>query len=71
MRSQQVPMSQFPRDTWGRFDASGCLTCAVPPTSVQFVAYLTLATEQAGEVVASSKNTDVREGALINILKKG
>jgi len=41
--------------------------CAVPATSVQFVAYLALTTEQAGKVVASSKNTNVRKGALIDI----
>lgn len=41
--------------------------CAVPATSVQFVADLALTTEQARKVVASSKNTDVRKGALINI----
>lgn len=41
--------------------------CAVSTTSVQFVANLTLATEEAGEVVASSKNTDVWKGALIDI----
>lgn len=41
--------------------------CAVPTTSVQFVANLTLATEEAREVVASSKDTDVWKGALINI----
>lgn len=41
--------------------------CAVPTTSVQFVANLTLATEESGEVVASSKDTDVWKGALIDI----
>lgn len=50
------------------FNANGCLTCAVSATSVQLVAYLTLTTKQAGKVVASSKNTDVRKGALIDIL---
>lgn len=50
---------------------NGCLTCAVPATSVQFVAYLALTTEQAGKVVASSKNTNVRKGALIDILGEG
>lgn len=52
------------------FDANGHLTCAVPTTSVQLVTYLTFTAEEAGKVVASSKNTDVRKGALINILEK-
>lgn len=41
--------------------------CAVPTTSVQFIADLTFTAEQAREVVASSKNTDVRKRALIDI----
>lgn len=41
--------------------------CAVPTTSVQFIANLTLTTEQARKIVTSSKNTDVWKGALINI----
>lgn len=41
--------------------------CAVPTTSVQFVANLALATEEAREIVASSKDTDVWKGALIDI----
>lgn len=40
---------------------------AVPTASVQFVAYLTLAAEQPREIVAGSKDTDVRKGALIDI----
>lgn len=53
------------------FDANGCLTCAVPAASVQLIAYLALTTKQARKVVASSKNTDVRKGALIDILGRG
>lgn len=41
--------------------------CAVPATSVQFIADLTLTAEQTGEVMASSKDTDIRKRALINI----
>ena len=48
--------------------ANGSLTCAVPTTSVQFIADLTFTAEQAREVVASSKNTDVRKRALIDVL---
>lgn len=45
----------------------GRLTCAVSATSVQFIANLTLTAEQARQVVARPKDTDVWEGALINI----
>lgn len=53
-------------------DASGWIQtfiniCAVPSTSVQFIADFTLTTEQARKIVASSKNTDVWKGALIDI----
>lgn len=41
--------------------------CAVPATSVQFIAYLTLTAEKARKVVTSSKNADIWQGALINI----
>lgn len=41
--------------------------CAVPSTSVQLVANLTLAAEEAREIVASSKDTDVWKGALVDI----
>ena len=66
-RPQQLgPLGRLGTD----FHANGCLTCAVPPASVQFVADLTLTAEQAREVVAGSKNTDVRKRALVNILGK-
>lgn len=52
------------------FHTNGRLTCAVPATSVQFIADLTLTAEQTGEVMASSKDTDIRKRALINILGK-
>lgn len=53
------------------FDANGHLTCAVPATSVQFIANLTLTTEQARKIVTSSKNTDVWKRTFINILERG
>jgi hypothetical protein len=51
-------------------DGNGHLTCAVPTTSVQFIAYFTLAAEQTRKVVTCPKDTDVGKGALINILRK-
>lgn len=65
----QQPSPQAPLEA--NFDANGHLTCAVPATSVQFIANLTLTTEQARKIVTSSKNTDVWKGALINILERG
>ena len=64
-RHQQLgPLGRLRAD----LGVNGSLTCAVPTTSVQFIADLTFTAEQAREVVASSKNTDVRKRALIDIL---
>lgn len=55
-----------PTDT-GRWIQTLVNICAVPTTSVQFVANLALTTEEAREIVTRPKDTDVGKGALIDI----
>lgn len=55
-----------PTDT-GRWVQTLVNICAVPTTSVQFVANLALATEEAREIVTCPKDTDVGEGAFIDV----
>lgn len=48
-------------------DPQKSYTCAVASTSVQFVAIITGTTEHARQVLAGPKDTDILEGAFINV----
>lgn len=44
-------------------------TCAVASTPVQFIAIITGTAEHPGQVLAGPKDTDILEGAFINVCK--